>query len=65
MGVTVEQIEEWKSRIEGYKNTYSSRYFGSPPSEKLIASFCGIYHIPWPLPIIGSDPDETDWDFLK
>ncbi len=54
-----QQMQEWKEKIDGYKKTYSGMY-GKQPSEKLIASFCKIYKIPWPL----SDLSEVDMDFL-
>ncbi|WP_154669423.1 hypothetical protein [Ruminiclostridium cellobioparum] len=54
-----QQMQEWKEKIEGYKKIYSGIY-GKQPSEKLIASFCKINKIPWPLP----EP-EDNLDFLN
>ena len=54
------QLQEWKDKIDWYKKMYAGLYRGKQPSDKLIASFCRTYAIPWPLP----EPD-TDWDFLN
>ncbi|ACL77346.1 hypothetical protein [Ruminiclostridium cellulolyticum] len=56
-----EQIQKWKDKIEWYKGAYFGMY-GKQPSEKLIESYCSIYHIPWPLPKANVIVDE--WDFL-
>lgn len=58
-----QQMQKWKDKIEWYKDTILGLY-GKQPSEKLIASFCKINKIPWPLPdiIVIDDPE---MDFLN
>ena len=53
-----DQIKAWKVEIEKYKEVYAGLYPGLKPSDKLIASFCNIRGIPWPLPVVEDDlPD--------
>lgn len=55
------QISIWESQVEAYKKAYESLYPGKKPPEKLIACFCNMNKIPWPLP----DPEkDLEFDFL-
>lgn len=55
----IEQIRSWKEKIAAYKEIYTGLYPGNRASDKLIASFCDLHGIPWPIP-----DAEDEFDFL-